>query len=104
MNDLAETLSEIFKAGLDANPDMRECLVQAMSDHLGQPEGQYTKAEANYRVADTPGEECQACVHYDENASSCEVVAGRISPHYVSDWFEAKDAAKAQPAQQDQPE
>jgi len=52
----------------------------------------------------TPGEECQACVHYDENASSCEVVAGRISPHYVSDWFEAKDAAKAQPAQQDQPE
>lgn len=85
MADLSSQLTDIFKAGLDSNPDLAKSLAGAIQDDLGTG-GKQTKAEANYRTAD--GSECCAkCEHFD-GKSSCEVVSGHISSDGVSDSYE----------------
>jgi hypothetical protein len=90
MADISSQLSDIFKAGLDANPDLAKSLASAIHDDLGTG-GKKTKAEANYRMADG-SESCSQCQHFDGN-SSCEVVSGHISPNGVSDEYEPGESA-----------
>ena len=48
------------------------------------------KSDVNYRPADTAGESCSTCAHFD-GSSSCAVVAGRIDPNSVSDRYVPAD-------------
>src|SRR6516162_7261065 len=102
MADISSQLSDIFKAGLDANPDLAKSLASANHDDLGTG-GKQTKAEANYRMADG-SESCSGCQHFDGN-SSCEVVSGHISPNGVSDSYEPSDNSQSnsQPSDGGQP-
>lgn len=52
--------------------------------------GKVTKSEAHYRPSD--GEFCRDCRHFSN--SSCALVAGKIQPLYVSDYYEPKEDAE----------
>lgn len=80
---------------------LREDLGKALShpstrDHLSQQVGgdattgtKTSKADANYRIADTPDESCGTCNHFD-GSGGCDVVAGHINPSHVSDHYSSK--------------
>lgn len=93
MSNLASQLTEIFKAGLQANPDLAKSLASAAQDDLGTG-GKQTKAEANYRTADG-SESCSGCQHFD-GSSSCDIVSGNISPNGVSDNYEPAESAQSE--------
>lgn len=63
--------------------------VKAVASSQDVGDGTLTKAEANYRDADTPEESCGTCANFDGH-STCKVVAGRISADHVSDEYKAK--------------
>lgn len=69
---------------------MRQKLVTALSTALSDQQGAMTKEEANYRPADNEQECCAHCSNF--HGAQCDIVAGRIAPHYVSDHFEPADS------------
>lgn len=87
-SDLASQLADVIGAGLAARPDLR----QSLADSLVQDKG--TKAEADYREADTD-ERCESCRHFEPTPSGdvgesgfCVLVSGSINPLYVCDWWD----------------
>jgi len=51
------------------------------------PDDPATKSEVRYRVAETDDERCGTCTHYSKR-HSCNIVAGRINPFDVCDWWD----------------
>ena len=96
MTDLASELTDLFKAGLQARPDMREGLVAALSASLQDQQGTMTKEEANYRDAEDPNQSCGHCSNF--HGDKCDIVAGRIASHFTCDHFEPADST-GDPAQ-----
>jgi hypothetical protein len=47
-----------------------------------------SKEEALYQEEPRAGEQCELCVHFIPEQSACEIVAGNISPHGWSRFFE----------------
>ncbi len=47
-----------------------------------------SKEEALYQDEPRAGEECESCSHFMAEQSACEIVAGKISPHGWSKYFE----------------
>lgn len=72
-----------------SSPDAIARAVQAeVESTQGVGSGQrFSKDEANYRPAGGSSTNCGQCKHFNQ-AGSCEIVSGSISPDHVSDYFE----------------
>lgn len=59
----------------------------APDENIRQDTGKVPMGDANYRMAESPEQSCAACIHFI-GPDACEIVAGRIDPGGVSDFFE----------------
>lgn len=80
MIDLASQLLDAIQGVIGDNPDAAGPLASGAVDETG-----HTKAEANYRGADSE-ELCGNCLHFEHDC--CNLVAGRISADCVCDLWE----------------
>jgi hypothetical protein len=89
---MADQLTEAVRAWVsNAPPEVRRLLtIRAGQNNVGA-DGKVSKQDANYRKAD--GEQrCDNCSHW-QSPSGCEIVAGKIVPDMVSDYWEAQGDA-----------
>lgn len=91
MTDLHKQLAGVFAHGVAHSPELAHHLHSALSQEGDG--GKSTKAEANYRMADSDTKSCGTCEHYSDTAS-CDVVSGIISADHVSDLYQAKHDSK----------
>lgn len=73
-----------LKSSLKVAEGLVESLQGAPADLAGV---KVPKDRVDYHEATEPNKTCGKCVRFNRNANSCDVVAGRIEPEYVSNLF-----------------
>lgn len=72
---------------VDVPPGMRPYMQGPTSREKGEHMGKVPQYEANYREGDEE-HRCERCANYIPEMVRCQIVAGRIDPNGVSDYFE----------------
>lgn len=76
-----------LKGARDAASSRLDSMGMGLAGAPATGQGKQALGDVRYRAAETPGNACGACVHF-QPPSACELVAGQIDANATCDLFE----------------